>query len=112
MVYSFVRAMTAVSAVIFLVSGDYNLATVYIVGRADVGEYGIAIVYSADAGGLHDAGAWSRSRCWSANAASAAAREAPPIDGARADATTGRSHERPRTAAVEVPLRSASATAR
>ena len=25
----------------------YNLATVYIVGRADVGEYGVAIVYSA-----------------------------------------------------------------
>ena len=47
MVYSFVRAITAVSAVIFLVSGDYNLATVYIVGRADVGEYGVAIVYSA-----------------------------------------------------------------
>ena len=47
MVYSFVRAMTAVSAVIFLVTGRYNLATVYIVGRADVGEYGVAIVYSA-----------------------------------------------------------------
>jgi iron(III) transport system permease protein len=29
------------------VTGGYNLATVYIVGRADVGEYGIAIVYSA-----------------------------------------------------------------
>jgi iron(III) transport system permease protein len=36
-----------VSAVIFLVTGHYNLATVYIVGRADVGEYGVAIVYSA-----------------------------------------------------------------
>jgi iron(III) transport system permease protein len=47
LVYSFVRAVTAVSAVIFLVTGRYNLATVYIVGRADVGEYGIAIVYSA-----------------------------------------------------------------
>ena len=47
MVYSFVRAVTAVSAVIFLVTGEYNLATVYIVGRADVGEYGVAIVYSA-----------------------------------------------------------------
>ena len=47
MVYSLVRAMTAVSAVIFLVTGGYNLATVYIVGRVDVGEYGIAIVYSA-----------------------------------------------------------------
>ena len=47
MVYSFVRAVTTVSAVIFLVSGEYNLATVYIVGRADVGEYGVALVYSA-----------------------------------------------------------------
>jgi iron(III) transport system permease protein len=47
MVYSFVRAVTAVSAVIFLVTGRYNLATVYIVGRADVGEYGVAIVYAA-----------------------------------------------------------------
>ena len=47
MTYGFVRAMTAVSAVIFLVTGGYNLATVYIVGRADVGEHGVAIVYSA-----------------------------------------------------------------
>ena len=47
MIYSLVRAMTAVSAVIFLVTGGYNLATVYIVGRADVGEYGVAIVYAA-----------------------------------------------------------------
>ena len=47
MVYSFVRAVTAVSAVIFLVTERYNLATVYIVGRADVGDYGVAIVYSA-----------------------------------------------------------------
>jgi iron(III) transport system permease protein len=47
LVYAFVRAITSVSAVIFLVSGEYNLATVYIVGRAEFGEYGIAIVYSA-----------------------------------------------------------------
>jgi len=47
MVYAFVRAVTSVSAVIFLVSGEYNLATVYIVGRAEFGEYGLAIVYSA-----------------------------------------------------------------
>jgi hypothetical protein len=33
--------------VFFLVTGRYNLATVYIVGRADVGEYGVAIIYSA-----------------------------------------------------------------
>jgi len=42
-----VRAVTAVSAVIFLATGRFNLSTVYIVGRADVGEYGLAIVYSA-----------------------------------------------------------------
>jgi iron(III) transport system permease protein len=47
MIYAFVRAVTAVSAVIFLATGRFNLATVYIVGRADVGEYGIAIVYAA-----------------------------------------------------------------
>jgi iron(III) transport system permease protein len=47
MVYAFVRAVTSISAVIFLVSGEYNLATVYIVGRAEYGEYGLAIVYSA-----------------------------------------------------------------
>jgi len=47
MVYSFVRAVTAVSAVIFLTTAQYNLATVYIVGRADIGEYGVALVYSA-----------------------------------------------------------------
>jgi iron(III) transport system permease protein len=47
MIYAFVRAMTSVSAVIFLVSGEYNLATVYIVGRAEFGEYGLAIIYSA-----------------------------------------------------------------
>src|SRR5665213_938026 len=47
MIYSFVRAVTAVSAVIFLATGRFNLATVYIVGRADVGDYGVAIVYSA-----------------------------------------------------------------
>ncbi len=47
MVYAFVRAVTAVSAVIFLTTAQYQLATVYIVGRADVGEYGIAFVYSA-----------------------------------------------------------------
>ncbi len=47
MVYKPVRAVTTVSAVIFLTSGEYNLATVYIVGRADIGEYGIALVYSA-----------------------------------------------------------------
>jgi iron(III) transport system permease protein len=47
MVYSFVRAMTAVSAVIFLVSAQHNLATAYIVGRVEAGEFGVAIAYSS-----------------------------------------------------------------
>jgi iron(III) transport system permease protein len=46
LVYSFVRAMTAVSAVIFLVSAEYNMATAYIVGRVEAGEFGLAIAYS------------------------------------------------------------------
>jgi iron(III) transport system permease protein len=47
LVYSFVRAMTAVSAVIFLVSAEWNMATTYIVGRVEAGEFGIAIAYSS-----------------------------------------------------------------
>jgi len=47
LVYSFVRAVTAVSAVIFLVSAKYNLATAYIVGRVEVSEFGVAIAYSS-----------------------------------------------------------------
>ncbi len=46
LVYSFVRAMTAVSAVIFLVTAEYNMATAYIVGRVEAGEFGLAIAYS------------------------------------------------------------------
>jgi iron(III) transport system permease protein len=46
-VYGFVRAMTAVSAVIFLVTAQYNMATAYIVGRVEAGEFGIAIAYSS-----------------------------------------------------------------
>jgi iron(III) transport system permease protein len=46
LVYSFVRAMTAVSAVIFLVTAEYNMATIYIVGRVEAGEFGLAIAYS------------------------------------------------------------------
>jgi iron(III) transport system permease protein len=47
LVYSFVRAVTAVSAVIFLVSAQYNLATSYIVGRVEVSDFGLAIAYSS-----------------------------------------------------------------
>ena len=46
LVYSFVRAMTAISAVIFLVSARYDMSTSYIVGRVENNEYGIAIAYS------------------------------------------------------------------
>ncbi|MCP3689904.1 MAG: iron ABC transporter permease, partial [Gammaproteobacteria bacterium] len=46
LVYSFVRAMTAISAVIFLVSAEYNMATAYIIGRVENNDYGIAIAYS------------------------------------------------------------------
>jgi iron(III) transport system permease protein len=45
--YSFVRAITSVSAVIFLVSARYNMATSFIVGRVENGEYGIAIAYAS-----------------------------------------------------------------
>ena len=38
--------MTAVSAVIFLVTAEYNMATTYIVGRVEAGEFGLAIAYS------------------------------------------------------------------
>ena len=46
LVYSFVRSMTAVSAVIFLVSAKYNLLTVGIMAEADKGEFGVASAYS------------------------------------------------------------------
>jgi iron(III) transport system permease protein len=46
LVYSFVRAMTAISAIIFLVSARYDMSTSYIVGRVENNEYGIAIAYS------------------------------------------------------------------
>lgn len=45
LVFSFVRAMTAISAVIFLVSAEYNMATSYIIGRVENNDYGIAIAY-------------------------------------------------------------------
>jgi iron(III) transport system permease protein len=47
LVYSFVTAMTAVSAVIFLVSARHNMATAYIMGRVENGEFPLAITYSA-----------------------------------------------------------------
>jgi len=46
LVYSFVRSMTAVSAVIFLVSASVNLLTVAIMSQVDVGRLGVAAAYS------------------------------------------------------------------
>ncbi|VWX58114.1 Ferric transport system permease protein FbpB [Burkholderiales bacterium 8X] len=45
LIYSFVRAMTTVSAVIFLVTAENELATTYIIGRVGNGDYGIALAY-------------------------------------------------------------------
>jgi iron(III) transport system permease protein len=47
LVFSFVRAITAISAVIFLVSANYDMATSYIIGRVENGDYGLAIAYSS-----------------------------------------------------------------
>ena len=47
LVYSFVRSVTTVSAVIFLVSAEYDMATTYIINRVVNGDYGVAIAYSS-----------------------------------------------------------------
>ncbi|MCP4486706.1 MAG: iron ABC transporter permease [Gammaproteobacteria bacterium] len=47
MVYGFVRSVTSISAVIFLVSAEYNLATTYIFGLVENAELGSAIAYSS-----------------------------------------------------------------
>ncbi|RMF84012.1 MAG: iron ABC transporter permease [Nitrospinota bacterium] len=46
MAYTFVKCMTAISAVIFLVSGKWQLATVAILGAVDNGLYGAAAALS------------------------------------------------------------------
>jgi iron(III) transport system permease protein len=45
LVYSFVRAMTTVSAVIFLVTAENELATTYIISRVGNSDYGVALAY-------------------------------------------------------------------
>ena len=45
LVFSFVRAMTAISAVIFLVTARTNLATTVILGRIEGGSIGLATAY-------------------------------------------------------------------
>lgn len=47
LVYSFVRSITSVSAVIFLVSANYDMATSYIIGLVSNGNYGTAIAYAS-----------------------------------------------------------------
>ncbi len=46
LIYSFVRAITTVSGVIFLTSAQHEMATVFIINRAINGDYGLAIAYS------------------------------------------------------------------
>jgi len=46
LVYAFVRAMTAISAAIFLVSADWNLMTVQILAQVGSGRLGVAAAYS------------------------------------------------------------------
>ncbi len=47
LIYSFVRAITTVSAVIFLTSAEHEMATVFIINRVINGDYGLAIAYAS-----------------------------------------------------------------
>ncbi len=47
LVFGLVRAMTSLSAVIFLATARHNLATTYIVGQVEAARFGTAIAYSA-----------------------------------------------------------------
>ncbi|MDE4018991.1 iron ABC transporter permease, partial [Glaesserella parasuis] len=47
LVTSFIRSMTTVSAIIFLVTADTRVATSYILNRVEDGEYGMAIAYGS-----------------------------------------------------------------
>ncbi len=46
-VFSFVKSMTTVSAIIFLVTADTQVATTYILSRVEDGDYGQAICYGS-----------------------------------------------------------------
>jgi iron(III) transport system permease protein len=46
LVFAFVRAMTAISAAIFLVSADWNLMTVQILNQVGSGRLGAAAAFS------------------------------------------------------------------
>ena len=45
LVYSFVRAVTTLSAVVFLISAENEMATTFIINRVVTGDYGVAIAY-------------------------------------------------------------------
>lgn len=47
LIYSFVRAITTVSAIVFLVTPDTRVATAYTLNRVEDGEYGVAIAYGS-----------------------------------------------------------------
>lgn len=47
LIYSFVRAITTVSAIVFLVTPDARVATAYILNCVEDGEYGVAIAYGS-----------------------------------------------------------------
>ncbi|MGQ0708978.1 MAG: ABC transporter permease [Rhodoferax sp.] len=46
LIYGFVRSMTTVSAVVFLVTAQTELSTTFILGRVGQGDYGVALAYS------------------------------------------------------------------
>jgi ABC-type Fe3+ transport system permease subunit len=47
MAYSFIRAMTTVSAVIFLATAGTDVATTYILSRVESGDTGVAVAYGS-----------------------------------------------------------------
>lgn len=44
-VYSFIRSITSVSAIIFLVTAETNVGTTYILARVEDGDYGVSVAY-------------------------------------------------------------------
>ncbi len=46
LIYTFVRSMTSISAVIFLISAKYNLLTISVLDQVEVGKFGVASAFS------------------------------------------------------------------
>ena len=46
LIYAFIRSMTSISAVIFLVSARYNLLTISVLDQVEVGKFGVASAFS------------------------------------------------------------------